>query len=122
MSTSTTLVAAPNALLLVEDVLGGDSPASMHRKLVSATASCIAIGCLSPDDGLTLVSLRPGLTPVPSLDCVFAGTLLLPSTRIAIRTVHGTIVLSDGSDHVCAHVNIFANSHTEPDAVVVCFE
>lgn len=47
MAIVTVKVAPPNSVVLVSDVNGGEIPKTMGGSLVSATNTCVAVGCLS---------------------------------------------------------------------------
>ena len=57
MMATSTRVKPPNSLVLVEDSSGGELPTSMNQSLIAATASCVAVGCRSEDDGETEIVL-----------------------------------------------------------------
>src|SRR5436853_602177 len=96
---STVEVAAPNALLLVSDIDGGNPPEEMRGALIASTPSCIAVGCRSDTIGKTRVTI--GLMQELSLrdPPAFDGQLETPSRAVSIRTVEEETVLRATVSH-----------------------
>ncbi|HEV7233365.1 MAG TPA: hypothetical protein VGN36_03895 [Sphingorhabdus sp.] len=119
MATQTTKIAPPNSLILISDVDGGDVPKSMDGALVSATKSCVVVGCLCEIDGpteLTLLSLaHANRTDLP----VFVGTLETPQRRVIVSTVHGQLLLEQPVSHEVSAIKVWVNDDREPDKIVV---
>lgn len=87
--TLTKKLAPPNSVVLVSDVDGGEIPKTMGGSLVSATDTCVAIGCLSEDDGETEFVLAP-LSELDRADKpVYEGMLRTPKHCVVIRSVLG---------------------------------
>lgn len=114
-----TRTAPPNSLVLVMDPRGGEIPASMNQSLVSATNSCIAIGCLSEDDGETDVCLGPRSNVDSGERPVFDGTLATPSRKVAVKTVLGETLLEATVPAAVTHIRVWANDAAEPDRIVI---
>lgn len=111
-------VAPPNSLVLVEDPSGGDIPASMHR-LIAATDSCIAVGCLAENDGETEIVLEYCSSVDTGDQLEFEGLLRTPNCKIAIRTVYGVTLLEMPVAAAETRVRIWVNDLKEPDRITV---
>ena len=119
MRTTSTRLAPPNSLVLVEDSSGGEIPMSMNQSLIAATPSCIAVGCRAEDDGETEITLGPCSCVDAGEQPVFAGLLQTPNRRLAIRTVHGVTLLEMPVPATETTVKIWVNDSREPDHVTV---
>jgi hypothetical protein len=112
-------IAPPNSVVLVSDVDGGEIPKTMGESLVSATNTCVAVGCLSEDDGETEFVLVP-LSEVDRADKpVYEGMLRTPKRRVIIRTVIGEHLLELPVLQELTKIRIWANDTNEPDNVIV---
>jgi hypothetical protein len=112
-------MAPPNSVVLVSDADGGEIPKTMGGVLVSATNTCVAVGCLSEDDGQTEFTLAP-LTEVDRADKpVYEGMLRTPKRRVVIRSVLGEHLLELPVLQEVTKIKIWANDAQEPDNVVV---
>ncbi len=117
--TTSTRVAPPNSLVLIEDSSGGVIPTSMNQSLIVATDSCVAIGCKVEDDGETEIVLGfcgdidAGEPPE------FEGTLRTPSRKLLIRTVHGVTLLEMSVPAAETKLKIWVNDPIEPDRIGV---
>ena len=117
----TKFVRPPHSLVVIGDPEGAEIPESTNRSAISATESCVAIGCRAEDDGETEIllgrrdSLDPGQTPA------FSRRLVTPSGRISIRTVLGETLLVALTGAVETTVTIWVNDDREPNRVIVGF-
>ena len=115
------LIAPPNSVVLVMDRSIGRIPWSMGDGIVSATRSCVAIGCRSESDGLTDIQLGSIQEHAPTDKLVFEGELATPSGTLSVFSVLYDELLSAKVSQGKTHVKIFANDLTEPDRVTVLF-
>jgi hypothetical protein len=111
-------IAAPSALLLVEDSAGGELPLSVPGQLVAATATSIAVGC-SATAATEITVGDAGVSAGPAAVAVFEGTLSTPTRRLAVRTVHGTTLLEVVVPSTATRVRICANAPAEPTALTI---
>ena len=119
MTALTTKTAPPNSIVLVSDVASIDVPASMGGSVISATNACVAVGCLSEDDGETELTLAP-LSAVDRSDTpIYQGVLATPTRRVAIRSVLGQRLLELPVTQDRTSIKVWVNDPTEPDKVVV---
>lgn len=120
---SPTLRVAPrNSVILVSDFDGGEVPRTMSGSIVSATSTCVAIGCRAEDDGDTEIALI-SLSEVERSDPpVFDGKIRTPTGRLAVRTVLGETLLEVGVSREVAAVRVWVNDGSEPDEVVIGVE
>ena len=115
-------ISPPNALLLVMDPTTGVVPESMDGKLVSSTASCIAVGTRPPSDGETKVSFRSYESPQPGLVKTYEGTIDIAGPTIAICTVYGDTILTKTVDCRKSKVTIWVDDTVEPTEIEVHVE
>ncbi|MGH9928120.1 MAG: hypothetical protein ACREA9_02720 [Pyrinomonadaceae bacterium] len=111
--------APPNSVVLLSDAMGGEIPPTMHGKTISATDSCVAVGCMAEDDGeteFTLGTLSELERPEPP---AYQGVLKTPSRRVVLRSVLGGELLSLRVNGDVTRVTIWTNDISEPDHVVV---
>lgn len=112
-------MAPPNSVVLVSDVDGGEIPKTMAGSLVSATNTCIAVGCLSEDDGETEFTLAP-LAEVDRADkSAYEGTLRTPKRNVVICSVLGEHLLGLPVLQEVTKIKIGANDLKEPDNVMI---
>lgn len=114
-----TRTAPPNSLVLVMDPQGGEIPGSMNQSLISATNSCIAIGCLAEDDGETEILLGLGSDMDPGERPVFEGRVATPSRKISVKTVLGGILLESAVPAAETRIRVWANDSAEPDRIMI---
>lgn len=118
MATSTRL-APPNSLILVEDSNGGEIPDSMNQSLIAATDSCIAVGCRAEDDGETEIVLGDCSDVDTGEQPFFDGVLRTPSRKLVVRTVLGVTLLEMPVSKTETRLKIWANDPAEPDRIAV---
>jgi hypothetical protein len=112
-------IAPPNSLILIEDLGGGEIPASMGESLVVSTDSCIAVGCRSDIDGDTQFTLGETQEVDPGGHPIFRGMLNTPNRRIALISVIGQVILEAPVPQQQTIVRVWVNDPSEPDHVVV---
>jgi hypothetical protein len=114
-----TKVAPPNSLILIEDLGGGEVPASMGGSLVVSTDSCIAVGCRSDVDGDTQFTLGETHDVDPGGHPIFRGLLKTPNRRVALVSVIGQVILEAAVLQQQTIVRVWVNHPSEPDHVIV---
>jgi hypothetical protein len=114
-----TKVAPPNSLILIEDLGGGEVPASMGGSLVVSTDSCIAVGCRSDVDGDTQFTLGETHDVDPGGHPIFRGLLKTPNRRVALVSVIGQVILEAPVPQQQTIVRVWVNHPSEPDHVIV---
>ena len=113
-----TRIAAPRALVLVQDSAGGEPPLAVPGQLVSATATSVAVGCA----GAGATDIRLGdlaLVPFGPAHPAFDGRLSTPSRKLAVRTLLGATLLEVTVPTGDTHVRIWANSLVEPTELTI---
>jgi hypothetical protein len=118
----TITVAPPNSLVLVMDHTIGDIPKTMGRARISATESCVAVGCRMEQDGPTEINLGQFHEVAPLGELVFDGEISTPSKRLSICSVINEIVLSSRVVSESTGVRVFADDTREPDTIFVLFD
>jgi hypothetical protein len=107
--------------VLVEDSEGGDLPRLVAGRLVTASPTCIAIGCSSA--GHTEVAVGGlGLTPATTAQPAYDGRLATPSRKVAVRTVAGATLMEVTVPTTETRVLVSANAPTEPTALTIGVE
>ena len=104
------------------DFASGQIPEDMGNKLVSATLSCIAVGCLSELDGMTEIYLGQLNEVRPQEILVFDGEVSTLSKKLSICSVMNEELLSTAVAGSTTRVMIFANDTIEPDRIYVLFD
>jgi hypothetical protein len=111
--------APPNSLILISDLDSDYIPRTMGNPLVSATNTCVAVGCLSEDDDpteLMLVSLEEvDRTDQP----VYEGMLQTPLRHVIIYSVLGQSLLETPVQQELTKIKIWVNHVREPDKIMV---
>jgi hypothetical protein len=115
-------VAPPNSLVLVMDIHSGLVPEEMGTNLVSATESCIAVGCRAECDGPTEIHFGNAQELSPSDLMVFDGDIATPRKKLALCSVLNRELLAADVAGELTHVRVFANDPIEPDRVFVVFD
>ena len=116
-----TRVAAPKALVLVEDSDGGDIPLLVAGRLVAASPTCIAIGCASSAETEVAVG-GLGLTSATTAQPAFDGRLATPSRKVAVRTVSGVTLMEVTVPTTETRVLVSTNAPTEPTELTIGVE
>jgi hypothetical protein len=112
-------ITPPNSLILIMDYTSGQVPETMGNELVSATRSCIAVGCRSEDDGPTEVHLAESHEVTPSEALRFDGEISTPSKKLSICSVLNQEILSTHVHGTTTRVRVFANHAMEPDRILI---
>src|SRR5580698_11144109 len=86
-------VAPPYSVVLISDSGGGKIPDVMRGRLIVATDSCVAVGCLSEVDGQTEFVLGASAEVNPGEPPTFEGKLGTPRRRLEISSVLGDSIL-----------------------------
>jgi hypothetical protein len=94
-------------------------PATMGSQLVSATDSCVAVGCRSEEDGPTEISLDSLGHAEPFGALVFDGEVMTPSKRLSVYSVTNEVLLSSEVPQSRTRLRIFANDISEPDRILI---
>lgn len=116
---TSTRIAPPNSVVLIEDSSGGTIPASMDHTLISATDSCIAVGCKAEDDGETDITLGPCDEVDTGERSAFEWSLQTPNRRLVVRTIHGNTLLEMAVPKTETALRIWVNDPSEPDRVAI---
>ena len=103
------------------DFATGIVPEVMGNGLVSATESCVAIGCQSEQDGPTEIRFGRADEIAPAELLVFDGEISTPNKQLSICTVTNENLLSTYVSGMKTHVRVFANDAVEPDRIFVLF-
>jgi hypothetical protein len=112
----------PNSLILVMDFASGIIPEAMGNGLVSATESCVAVGCRSEHDGPTEIHLGQAQEAMPAEALVFDGDISTPNKKLSICSVMNEELLSTEVLGEITHVTILADDPMEPNRVFVLFD
>lgn len=116
-----TRVAAPKALVLIEDSDGGEMPLLEAGRLIAASPTCIAIGCASAARTEVVVG-GLGLTGAGAAPPAYDGRLATPSRRVAIRTIAGATLMEVTVPTTETRVLVSANAPTEPTTLTIAVE
>jgi len=119
--TASARAAPPNSLVLIGDTSDWVLPESMGQSLISATDSCVAVGCRAADDGETEFVLGSAREVDPGEPPAFEAVLRTPSRRIAVCSVLGESILDAGVDGQRTRVRVWLNDPVEPDRIIVGF-
>jgi hypothetical protein len=119
---SSSKIAAPNALLLISDVGGGKPPDVMQGALIASTPSCIAVGCMADSNGKTEVTLGTVQELRSHESPAFEGKLETPSRAIVVQTVFRQTILQAPVPGSSTRVRIWVNHPSEPDRVTIGLE
>ena len=111
-------VAAPKALVLIEDSSGGELPLTIPGQLVAATSTSIAVGCAaSAATEVTVGDL--GLVVAGEPPPAFDGRLSTPTRKIAVRTILGATLLEVMVPTTETHIRIWTNAGVEPTKLTI---
>ena len=104
----------------------GVIPESARGGVVVATASCVAIGTLSPLDGDTTVSMerRADISSgfLEARVQVFYGRILAASGVLAVCDVYGNELLTSQVPSGDVLVSVHVSDEQEPDSVIIVVE
>jgi len=109
-------------LVLIVGSRKADIPRSFDGALITATSSCIAIGCRAEDDGPTRLGL--GSTDEESLkvEPAFVAQLETPDGVVAIETVFGARLAECPVHGSAAKILVWVNNDIEPDEILIAVE
>lgn len=111
---------APNySLVIVEDADGGVPPDTLADGVISATSSCVAVGCKSEADGETEISLGNAEEFEGSVMPAFEGVVLTPTRRLVVRGVDGSTILETRVPSPQTRIKIWINDAMEPDVIMI---
>jgi len=110
----------PNSLLLITSSADADLPETIGPgALVSATATCIAVGTMAEDDGEVSVTMTDEAADDDGLS--LAGEWLMDTAdgRIAVETVLGDRVLASPTPGPRSLVRLWVSDDFEPDRLLI---
>jgi hypothetical protein len=122
MTTTSITLAPPNSLIFIEDARGGLVPDPNRIALeagIISTDTCIAVCCLSADDGPTKITMGPAREVASGEHPAFDGILATPTRTVAVTTVETDGVLVANVPALRTRIRIWTNRPKEPDNVVV---
>lgn len=115
-------VAPPNSLIGISDVKKGEIPNFDVETGISATETCILIGCWPEIDGETEITLGPAAEIDPGCPPAFDGQLQAPSGRLQIVTVEWKPLLTAVATSSNTKIRIWTNRLRFPDRIVIGFD
>ena len=115
------LTTPPNSVVLVMDGSVGQIPETMGSRAVSATESCVALGCRSAHDGPTQIQLGLGSNFQTSDQLVFQGELATPTGKLSVFSIMHDELLSAIVPSDKTSIRIFANHPAEPDRIAIVY-
>jgi hypothetical protein len=119
MPISNAVVRPPYAVIIVGDP-ACEPPESLGGQLIGSTSSCVAIGTLSDVDGDTRIRMLDAEDAVNlPAHLVFEGELELPTRRVTIMSVLGSVYLERQLDSPSVSVQIWVNDQEEPDNIAI---
>jgi hypothetical protein len=113
-------IALPYPVIFVADPEGGEVPKDIGDSLITATTSCVAVGCYPDVDGPTELTLGPLKSVDPGRVPDFSGKLQTPSHKLAIHSAEDKLLEVPVHRGVTT-VSIWVNHATSPDRVWVGF-
>jgi len=119
MKTVTARLAPPNSLILILDPQGAEIPATTKGELISSTETCIAVGCMSEDDGETELTLGEAKAVDPGYAPTLEKRISTPTRKLTVQSVHGVTLLETHVPSQSAAVQVWVNDAHEPDKVVI---
>jgi len=109
----------PNALRIVCGTADFELPPSLGNNLISATSTCIAIGCRPDCDAPTEFVIGALDDIAEAGPPAFTGTLRTSERIVSILNVHGECILSQPTVGGLVEVSIWADDEREPDRIVI---
>lgn len=107
-----------NSVVLIMDRTVGEVPESMNRGLVAATASCVAIGTRSEQDGETSIWLSDDIAEAVYDEApVYDGVLDTPGGRLSVRSVLDEVLLECEVSGPRTRIQVWTNDRSEPDEI-----
>jgi hypothetical protein len=116
--------APPNSIVLISDpeFEFTDVPELLGNELISATDSCIAVGCRSEADGATQFTFGWSADVDPGSEPAFIGSVKTPSRHVALQTILWQSLLAQVVPFEYTRIRIWLDDPTEPDNIVVGLE
>lgn len=115
-------VAPPNSLIGISDVKKGEVPNFDVESGISATNTCILVGCRPEIDGETEIKLGPAAEVNPGNPAAFDGQLGTPSGRLQVVTVEWKPLLEAAVRTAKTRVRIWPNRPRFPDQIIIGFD
>jgi hypothetical protein len=115
----TVKISPPNSLILIAGEVGVEIPASMRGLAISATKSCIAVGCRAEPDGETELQLGSFAEFSGVGNPSFRGSLETPNGVVIVSTIHGDDVLRAPTAQQITKLAIWLNDPIEPYVIVI---
>jgi hypothetical protein len=115
-------IAPPNSLIGISDVKKGEVPNVDVETGISATETCILVGCWPEIDGETEITLGPAAEVDPGHPPAFDGRLQTPSGRLQVVTVDWRPLLTAVVVSAKTQIRIWTNRSRFPDKIVIGFE
>lgn len=115
-------IAPPNSLVLVMDPSADDIPEHFKGALVATTDSCIAVGTLSADDGISTIMLCCSDSPTiqsEELTCVCDCVIDTPQKKVVVNSIYDEALLGVDISTEHARIRIWVNHLTEPDLISI---
>jgi hypothetical protein len=112
-------VVPPNSLVLIMDPSIARVPESMGGSLISASGSCVAVGCRSEADGATEITVGIGSMVNPGGRPAFDGSITTPNQCLSVCTVLRAAILKVTVAGAETRVRVWVNDPNEPDRVIV---
>ena len=112
---------APNSLLLITSAADADLPESMGPgELITATATCLAVGTMAEGDGEVSVSVTDESADGRD-DLSLAGEWVMevPDGRVTVETVLGAEVLVWPAPGPRSLVRVWVSDDAEPDRILI---
>jgi hypothetical protein len=112
-------VAPPNSLIGISDVKKGEVPDFDVESGISATDSCILVGCWPEIDGETEIILGLASEVDPGDPAAFDGQLETPSGRVQVVTIEWKTLLEATGSIANTRVRIWPNRPRFPDRIII---
>src|SRR5579872_1151610 len=108
----------PYSLIFIMDYVSGivpDVPDEIENRLITATPSCIVVGCRSAQDGPTDINLIQSNELIPPDHLVYEGNISSPRKKLSICSALNEEIISVELTNTVSHIKIFANHPMEPN-------
>jgi hypothetical protein len=113
------LVAPPYSVVFLTGEIEFEAPESMNSAIVASTPSCIAIGCMSADDGPSEFKIVRRVERAEGLKLVFDGFASTPDKVLFLMTVNHDLLLKTSVEHSRMRICIWVNHPVEPNKIVI---
>ena len=116
-----TKISPPNSIVLIMDAVTGQPPETFGGALIATTATCIAVGTLSEQEGETTVLLSDESTyEDPTCQILaYEGSLTVLGGEVSVMTALNNVILKLPVQARDVWVRVWVNDKSEPDRVVV---